>query len=42
MVFPIVLGSGKRLWEESDEALRLTTVLDRRVGDVQLLVLHPA
>jgi dihydrofolate reductase len=42
MVFPIVLGSGKRLWADSDDALRLKTVSDRRVGDVQLLVLQPA
>jgi dihydrofolate reductase len=42
MVFPVVLGSGKRLWADSGTATRFAVVDDRRVGDVQLLVLRPA
>jgi dihydrofolate reductase len=42
MVFPIVLGSGKRVWAESEQATRMQVVSDRRVGDVQLLVLQPS
>jgi dihydrofolate reductase len=43
MVFPVILGSGKRLWgddvRESSAALTLDSA--DHVGDVQLLVLHP-
>ena len=44
MVFPVLLGSGKRLFAdaETDAPNRLTVVSDERVGDVQLLVLRPA
>jgi dihydrofolate reductase len=42
MVFPIVLGSGKRVWADAEDATRFTVVEDRRVADVQLLVLRPA
>jgi dihydrofolate reductase len=43
MVFPVLLGSGKRLFPDadSDAPTRLTVVSDERVGDVQLLVLRP-
>jgi dihydrofolate reductase len=44
MVFPVLLGSGKRLFSDadSDAPTRLTVVSDERVGDVELLVLRPA
>jgi dihydrofolate reductase len=43
MVFPVLLGSGKRLFSDadSDAPTRLTVVSDERVGDVELLVLGP-
>jgi hypothetical protein len=43
MVFPVLLGSGKRLFSDadSDAPTRLTVVSDERVGDVELLVLRP-
>jgi dihydrofolate reductase len=43
MVFPVILGAGKRMW--ADEARTapgtLTLTSTERAGDVQLLVLHP-
>ncbi len=43
MVFPVILGSGKRLWgddvREAPGALTLDSA--ERAGDVELLVLHP-
>jgi dihydrofolate reductase len=44
MVFPVLLGSGKRLFADADTdaPTRLAVVSDERVGDVQLLVLQPA
>ena len=44
MVFPVLLGSGKRLFPDADAdaPTRLGVVSDERVGDVQLLVLRPA
>jgi dihydrofolate reductase len=41
MVFPIVLGSGKRLFAETEDATRLQIVSSERSGDVEMLVLHP-
>lgn len=43
MVFPVILGSGKRLWGEDARATPAALTLDEadRDGEVQLLVLHP-
>lgn len=42
MVFPVLLGSGKRLWGELDEKKRLRLSDSRTVGDgVSILVYHP-
>jgi len=44
MVFPVLLGSGKRLFVEDDldPAHRLDVVSSVRDGDVEMLVLRPA
>jgi dihydrofolate reductase len=43
MVFPVVLGSGKRLWAESSESQRWSLADARTVGDgVQILVYRRA
>ena len=42
MVFPVVLGAGKRLFAEQPEQLGLQLVETRRTGDVALLVLRRA
>ena len=39
MVFPVVLGSGKRLWGESSDKTRLKLVDSRPVGDEGVVVL---
>ena len=39
MVFPVVLGSGKRLWGESSDMTRLKLVDSRPVGDEGVVVL---
>jgi dihydrofolate reductase len=39
MVFPVVLGSGKRLWGESSDKTRLKLVDSRQVGDEGVVVL---
>jgi dihydrofolate reductase len=41
MVFPVVLGAGKRLFPETPAAAPLEVVDSRQAGEVQLLVLHP-
>ena len=43
MVFPVILGSGKRLWGDDVRETPATLTLDsaEQAGDVQLLVLHP-
>jgi dihydrofolate reductase len=41
MVFPILLGSGKRLFEQSDTAQSLKLVESRPTADVVLIRLHP-
>jgi dihydrofolate reductase len=43
MVFPVVLGSGKRLFDETTDKKRLALVESRSVGDgVAILVYRPA
>ncbi len=43
MVFPVLLGSGKRLWGESSQKKRLKLTDSRTVGDgVSILVYQPA
>jgi dihydrofolate reductase len=44
MVFPVILGSGKRLFGDADRETprRLSLDSSERAGDVQMLVLHPA
>ena len=42
MVFPIVLGKGKRLFEEGLPMTPLELVETRRAGEVQILTLRPA
>jgi dihydrofolate reductase len=44
MVFPVILGSGKRLFGDTDleSPRRLRLDSHERAGDVQMLVLHPA
>ena len=44
MVFPVILGSGKRMFGDADRESprRLSLDSSERVGDVQMLVLHPA
>jgi dihydrofolate reductase len=43
MVFPVILGSGKRLFgdAERDMPRRLSLDSHERAGDVQMMVLHP-
>jgi len=43
MVFPVVLGAGKRLWADDARETPAALTLDSsaRAGDVELLVLHP-
>jgi dihydrofolate reductase len=41
MVFPVVLGAGKRLFPDTPAAAPLEVVDSRRAGEVQLLVLRP-
>ena len=41
MVFPIVLGAGKRLFAEGAPPARLKVAESRMAGAVQILVLHP-
>jgi dihydrofolate reductase len=43
MVFPVILGSGKRLWAEDARETPATLTVDsaNRAGDVEMLVLHP-
>jgi dihydrofolate reductase len=42
MVFPVVLGGGKRLFPETDEATALRVVESRPVGECLVLILEPA
>jgi dihydrofolate reductase len=42
MVFPVVLGAGKRLFADSATAMPLELVSSARTGDVQTLVLRAA
>jgi hypothetical protein len=42
MVFPIVLGSGKRIFAEASDATRLTLTECRTVGDGILLLTYKA
>jgi dihydrofolate reductase len=44
MVFPVILGSGKRLFPDAERETpgRLTLASHERDGDVEMLVLHPA
>jgi dihydrofolate reductase len=44
MVFPVILGSGKRMFGDADRETpsRLSLDSSDRAGDVQMLVLHPA
>ena len=43
MVFPVVLGSGKRLFGETTDRKRLQLVESRSVGDgVAILVYRPS
>ena len=39
MVFPVVLGSGKRLWGEADDKTTLKLVDSKPVGDDGVIVL---
>jgi dihydrofolate reductase len=41
MVFPILLGAGKRLFAEGAPPARLKVAESRMAGAVQILVLHP-
>ena len=41
MVFPVLLGAGKRLFPDTPAAAPLEVVESRQAGEVQLLVLHP-
>ncbi len=42
MVFPVVLGSGKRLWGETDDKQTMKTTSSQTVGDgVSILVYEP-
>ena len=42
MVFPVLLGSGKKLFADADSATptRFTVVSDVRAGDVQMVILR--
>jgi hypothetical protein len=40
MVFPVVLGSGKRLFAESTDKMRLQLVRTRTVGDGVLILTY--
>jgi dihydrofolate reductase len=42
MVFPLVLGSGKRLWGETDGTLRLQLAESRSVGDGVAILVYRA
>jgi len=42
MVFPIVLGSGKRLFAGANKASTLRLVDTRKAGDCLILIYHPA
>ena len=41
MVFPLLLGSGKRVFDAGEVSQHLQLVDSRRAGDVVLLTLHP-
>ncbi len=42
MVFPVVLGAGRRLFSDAGEARRLKLVKTVRAGDCEILTLQPA
>ena len=41
MIFPVVLGAGKRMWADTPAAAALEVVDSRKAGEVQIMVLHP-
>ena len=41
MIFPVVLGAGKRMWADTPAAAALEVVDSRKVGEVLIVVLHP-
>ena len=42
MVFPVVLGTGRRLWGETDESKKWTLAESQVVGDGVLTLVVPA
>ena len=42
MVFPVVLGAGKRLFPEASESKPLRLVDSKRAGETLILVYEPA
>jgi dihydrofolate reductase len=42
MVFPVVLGSGKRLFNETSKSVPLKLVDSKPAGQTQILIYHPA
>ena len=41
MIFPVVLGAGKRMWADTPAAAALEVVDSRKAGEVLIVVLHP-
>ena len=41
MIFPVVLGAGKRMWADTPTAAALEVVDSRKAAEVLIVVLHP-
>jgi len=41
MIFPVVLGAGKRMWADTPAAAALEVADSRKAGEVLIVVLHP-